>query len=652
MEFFIKKGANLPVLKILITKDGRSDYQSIMSTLQSVDVYFSMVDVSTNLPKIVSSPCTIESFVDNDGDTQFYIYYKFKSKETNKIGKYKGTISIIGSSGNLVLPLREEIYINVLESITSVDNCCPSENFVTFNLEVLISSGSVILDYVATSNKVNDIDRKIYFKNTLGVITGQTIVVEESINLLKNTKIGTTQVILTGQNYNNLTKVSSFSNIVLVPPIPNSEFKLNNQSIFITPTLSPTPTPTNTSTEILFNSPTPTTTITKTLTNTPTPTNTEILNTTPTTTPTNTSTEILSSTPTPTNTETPTQTNTETPTQTPTNTETPIPTNTETPTQTPTNTETPTQTPTNTETPIPTNTETPTQTPTNSQTPNVTPTQTPTNTITQTATPNVTPSNTRTPTQTPSNTRTPTQTPSNTRTPTQTPSNTRTPTQTPSNTVTPSITPSYTSTNTPTPTTINYAADPIYALLSATGKTAYSAATINDFFSVSQSDYYNIMTGLTATTVYGVQNDIFLTGSSLSQFSGGFSIIDGAQSGITAGNYIMGYAARVARPFLGQVLRVISGGTINGTYVYLGSGFNTFTNSSTSNAPYYFLRKLPTIATVGSSTYLGIYSQDNLTYLTGTPTRTIYYGGGLGGWLSNSFSLVAFQALINNNKTW
>jgi hypothetical protein len=103
----------------------------------------------------------------------------------------------------------------------------------------------------------------------------------------------------------------------------------------------------------------------------------------------------ITPTPTPTNTETPTQTptptNTETPTQTPTNTETPTvtPTETEVLTPTPTETEVLTPTPTETETPTPTPTETPTNTPTPTETPTNTPT--PTETPTNTPTPSTTP---------------------------------------------------------------------------------------------------------------------------------------------------------------------------------------------------------------------------------------------------------------------
>jgi hypothetical protein len=115
----------------------------------------------------------------------------------------------------------------------------------------------------------------------------------------------------------------------------------------------------------------------------------------------------------------------------------------------------------------------------------------------------------------------------------------------------------------------------------------------------------------------------------------------------------MGYALRTGRQLESYSTRLISGGTINGTYTYLGSGNNTFTSSSVANNPVYFLRKSPTIATVGSSTYVGLYTSSNPTYLTGTSARITYYASALGpGWLSNNFSQIAFQVLINNNRTW
>ena len=54
MEFFIKKNATLPVLKMQVVKDGRSDYNNFMDLIETSSIIFSMVDVETGIPKIVS----------------------------------------------------------------------------------------------------------------------------------------------------------------------------------------------------------------------------------------------------------------------------------------------------------------------------------------------------------------------------------------------------------------------------------------------------------------------------------------------------------------------------------------------------------------------------------------------------------------------
>ena len=60
MEFFIKKNATLPVLKMQVVKDGRAEYQHFMDLLETSTIAFSMVDVATGIPKIASQPAYIE----------------------------------------------------------------------------------------------------------------------------------------------------------------------------------------------------------------------------------------------------------------------------------------------------------------------------------------------------------------------------------------------------------------------------------------------------------------------------------------------------------------------------------------------------------------------------------------------------------------
>jgi hypothetical protein len=125
MEFYIKKGATLPVLKLQAVKDGRSGYIQFMESLELSTIYFSMVEVETGIPKIVSAPCEIVSLILPEGaPTEYYIYFKFTSMDTDTVGRYQGQFLIKNEEGNLILPIREELYINVQDSFISELACC------------------------------------------------------------------------------------------------------------------------------------------------------------------------------------------------------------------------------------------------------------------------------------------------------------------------------------------------------------------------------------------------------------------------------------------------------------------------------------------------------------------------------------------------
>ena len=56
MEWYIKKNATLPVLKIQVVNDGRSDYNDFMDMIEESTIFFSMVNVETGIPKITTNP--------------------------------------------------------------------------------------------------------------------------------------------------------------------------------------------------------------------------------------------------------------------------------------------------------------------------------------------------------------------------------------------------------------------------------------------------------------------------------------------------------------------------------------------------------------------------------------------------------------------
>jgi len=118
MEFFIKKNATLPLLKLQVVKDGRIDYDNFMKSIESSDIFFSMVDVESGVPKILSSPSgfILKEVTDVNLEPEYYIYYQFKHRDTNNIGRFEGQFTISNYDGVLIVPIREKLFINVTES--------------------------------------------------------------------------------------------------------------------------------------------------------------------------------------------------------------------------------------------------------------------------------------------------------------------------------------------------------------------------------------------------------------------------------------------------------------------------------------------------------------------------------------------------------
>jgi hypothetical protein len=322
MEFTIGQNSSLPVLKLQVVKDGIENYNSMMEFIERSSIFFTMVNTENGIPKVYTkSAGFVEKLeMDPNATPEYYVYYRFTTQDTSRIGRYEGQFMFINDTGTLVLPIREPLFINIVESF--IANDLPYSDCYNLNFSCCVTP-------FPTPEPT---------QSPFPVLS-QTQTPEPT----------------------------------LTPTVTQTPTLTPTNTITQTLTQTVTQTPTNTNTPTVTKTPTNTQTLTPSNSNTPTVTNTPTNTYTPTVTTTNTETPTQTPTPTPTNTITPTPTNTitNTPTITTTNTNTPIPTNTNTPTPTNTNTPTPTETetPTNTPTPTPTVTETPTLTPTTTPTP-------------------------------------------------------------------------------------------------------------------------------------------------------------------------------------------------------------------------------------------------------------------------------------------
>ena len=126
MEFFIKQNATLPVLKMQVVKDGRSDYVTFMDLLETSTILFSMVNTANGIPQVVSAPAGIveKTFAEPGTPTEYYVYFKLTEMMTSLPGRFEGQFMLVSDEGNLILPIREQLFINVQPSFVSATNCC------------------------------------------------------------------------------------------------------------------------------------------------------------------------------------------------------------------------------------------------------------------------------------------------------------------------------------------------------------------------------------------------------------------------------------------------------------------------------------------------------------------------------------------------
>ncbi len=130
MEFFIKKNATLPLLLLRLILDGRSDYKNFFDSLTATTISFSMIDINTKIPKVLNKVCEIKESPNSD---EYFLYYHFTNKNTNKVGRYEGEFKITYDQGVIGLPLAEKIFINVVDSFVADNLSYSNSSFIIDN---------------------------------------------------------------------------------------------------------------------------------------------------------------------------------------------------------------------------------------------------------------------------------------------------------------------------------------------------------------------------------------------------------------------------------------------------------------------------------------------------------------------------------------
>jgi len=128
-NFYIRKNSELPILKMKLNNDGRNDYKKIFDGLENAAVTFSMKEYGCNSCKykVFNKQGLIIPVESDCGSNQeYYIGYKFSKKETNESGVFIGEFKIdfLDDGCSLIVPIREDLIINILDSQTNSNIVC------------------------------------------------------------------------------------------------------------------------------------------------------------------------------------------------------------------------------------------------------------------------------------------------------------------------------------------------------------------------------------------------------------------------------------------------------------------------------------------------------------------------------------------------
>ena len=117
MEFFINQNTTLPIIKMDVVFDGRTDAgENFYSILDNATLRFSMINESNGIPKVSMKQAYIVAKEKRNPDSpwEYYIYYKWEPKDTNTTGRFIGQFLVILENGELISPIRENLYINII----------------------------------------------------------------------------------------------------------------------------------------------------------------------------------------------------------------------------------------------------------------------------------------------------------------------------------------------------------------------------------------------------------------------------------------------------------------------------------------------------------------------------------------------------------
>lgn len=129
MVFSIRQFSTLPTLKMRLYRDGRNTYKNFDDMIENSVITFAMRDEKTGVYKVANREAKLALREPVSGNTrkEYYIIYNFTPEDTETPGIYIGEFKIIfidselKPTGELIVPIGEQLYIHVLDSFVKSD---------------------------------------------------------------------------------------------------------------------------------------------------------------------------------------------------------------------------------------------------------------------------------------------------------------------------------------------------------------------------------------------------------------------------------------------------------------------------------------------------------------------------------------------------
>lgn len=123
MNFFIKQNSTLPLIKLQIFKSASVSYHQFDEFLNDSTITFSLKIEDSGIYKLIDDTCNLE-IIDNGTEKEYYVLYQLSKKLTKKPLTYIGEFKISNNQGDTILPIRDKLLINVIDSFSISDLCC------------------------------------------------------------------------------------------------------------------------------------------------------------------------------------------------------------------------------------------------------------------------------------------------------------------------------------------------------------------------------------------------------------------------------------------------------------------------------------------------------------------------------------------------